>query len=459
MNGTVERSRKHRTKPISPARTAAYRVLCDVFINGAYSNESINSNFNPALKKPEDRALASNIIYGTIKKKNRLEMIIAALSKRSGRNVDERIKLILMMSLYQLFYLDKVPGYAVVNDAVEMTRLYGSPSYSGFVNAVLREALRRGDALIMREDDKKNLLANEYGFASWLIKLLSAQYGLGGLADIAAAFEKSPKVTLRVNTLRISEERLIDRLADSGISAAKTFVPGVITVEKAVNVFAGREYREGLFYAQDISGVISGYLAGVRAGCSVLDLCAAPGAKSFNAYILSGGSAFLTACDISASKVDAMRRAASQYGIPMRAMKSDASSFNPKFRGTFDIVICDVPCSGLGVIGRKPEILYRVTERSIEELKSKQLAILKNAVNYVKKGGCLVYSTCTINKEENEDIIARALSDIKGIRPAKISLPFELAVPHEEMKNGMLVLNPAKDNTDGFFTAVLTRSL
>ena len=315
--------------PIAPARSVAYRILCDVIINGGNSNESINANFNPALKKPEDRALASNIVYGSLKKKNRLEKVIASFSGKPLAQMDERVKIILSMSLYQIMYLDKIPPYAAVNDAVQMTKLYCSNggaknSLSGFVNALLRNALRKGEALREREKDTPSLLQYEYGLSPRLQKLLYEQYGPKTLAGIARAFERSPKTMIRVNTLKISAKALAERLASEGVIALPCFVPGCLIIEKGGNIFSGAAYKEGLFYAQDASGIISGYASGFKEGDNILDLCAAPGAKSFNAYILTRGRVKITACDISAAKTDIMRRAAAQYGFVIKVVRSDA---------------------------------------------------------------------------------------------------------------------------------------
>ncbi|MBR2780170.1 MAG: 16S rRNA (cytosine(967)-C(5))-methyltransferase RsmB [Eubacteriaceae bacterium] len=442
---------------IAPARICAYKVLYDVTENGAFSNISLNSHLNSSLKDPADRSLCTNIVYGTLKKKNRLEKIIRGISKVKYENIDPREKVILMMSLYQLFYLKKIPDYALINDAVSMSKFYIGSSVTGYTNALLRSAQRAKGDLMAEEKDFFSLMHYEYGFSEDIIKLLKEQKSENELLEYARASEEAPPLTVRVNTLRVSAEDLAERLSAEGIGSEKTWVPGVISITGGTNVFSSPAYREGLFFAQDISGALSGWCAGFGRGMETLDICSAPGAKSFNASILTEDSPVLS-CDISKKKLELVYQSARQLGYRnLHTRRSDATEKNADFEGRFDRVICDVPCSGLGVIRRKPEILFSMTAEKINEIISLQEKITANAAGYVKPAGVMIYSTCTINAGENERAVERILRENPDMRPKEIKLPFELPASHPETADGMLSLVPGKDDSDGFFIAVLEK--
>jgi len=444
---------------IAPARICAYKVLCDVLLSGAYSNISLNSTMNSSLKLPADRALCTNIVYGTIKKKARLEKVIRTLSKVEWDRIDTKERIILMMSLYQLFYLKKVPDYALINDAVSMASFYVGKGVTGYTNAILRSAQRERAALTAPEKDTRELLRYEYGFSDDLTKLLSRQYGEEELLLFAKASEQTPPLTVRVNTLKTDEKSLAEMLSSEGIEAETTWVPGTLRILSGSNVFATKAYRDGLFFAQDLSGAVCGYAMGFRTGDRVLDVCAAPGAKSFGAVILTGGGEVVSS-DISRSKLDLVYRSASQMGMKsLRTRRSDATERDPALESAFDRVICDVPCSGLGVIRRKPEILYSMDSVKIGEISSLQERILGNVSGYVKPGGTLMYSTCTVNRDENEKRVEAFLSSHRDFRLAPIETGLSFPSEHPETKDGMLLLSPHRDGTDGFFMARLTREV
>ncbi len=447
---------------VAPARQFAYRVLYDVLINGAYANISVNKNIGGSLKAA-DRTLAVNIIYGTLKKYNRLLKMISRLADRPYDKLDAPTRIILPMTLYQIFYLAKVPAYAAINDAVNMCRFYRVASAAPFVNAVLRSSLRRREELSADGENFAQRMYYEYNMAPWLTELLVGQYGRDWLAAYAAAAEKSPAVYIRVNTLKTDAAKLTALLAAENISVEPTYVPGSLKITAGGGVFAAKAYRDGLFFAQDLSGAISAYFTelngeeSARAGVRILDMCAAPGAKSFNAAMLSADSPVF-ACDISENKLDMLYRSAVQLGIKnLRTRRNDASHINEKFRGGFERVICDVPCSGLGVIGRKPEILLRADREKIEKLCLLQEKILLSGLDALKPGGVLVYSTCTVNKCENEEIIKKALASRADVHLAPVKLPFALKAEHPETENGMLCLDPVRDGCDGFFAAKLIK--
>ncbi len=442
---------------ISPARTTAYKILYDVLENKAFSNVSINKNLDLSLKNENDRRLAVNIIYGSLKKRNRLEKIIASLSTIDIKSIDKKVKIILILSLYQIVYLDKIPEYALVNDAVNMCKFYAGQSGASFVNGVLRNALRKKSELIMHEKDFDEYMFYEFGFPKWVTELLQKNYDKAYIKSYAQWCESAPDLFIRVNTLKTSTDILSSLLSQRGIKTESTYVPDTLKVLSNSNIFFTKEYKEGLFYAQDLSGVISGYVLDPQKGDKIIDMCSAPGGKSFNASILSLNSEMLSA-DINTIKLELVKRSAKQLGLSgIKAVKRDASVLNEQEAGLYDKVICDVPCSGLGVIKRKPEILFNLTQEHVSSLIKLQGQILENGFHYLKKGGTLIYSTCTMNAQENFDQIAELLNRKKNAKLAAIQLPFKLLNKHSETEKGILNLDPVSDQCDGFFMAKITK--
>ena len=444
-------------KNISPARIYAYKILYDVLSNGAFSNISVSRHLI-SLKDENDRRLAVQIVYGTIKKKNRLSRIISDLSDISRGNIDKKVHIILMMSLYQLLFLDKTPAYAVVNDAVNLTRTNAGERSSSFVNAVLRNASRKRDELNLQTDNFEERMFLDYGFSDFELDILRKRFsGCDEAAERYAVHAQSaPPLYLRVNTLKISADGLISEFEKISVSAEKTYVSEIIKINTTDNIFASDLYKKGYFFAQDISGALSTQVLDPQKGDLIIDLCAAPGAKSFGAAIASGNTQVL-ACDINAKKLEIVKRSALQLGVSVRTLRRDAFSVRSGEEGLYDRVICDVPCSGLGVIARKPEILYNLTPEHIKYLIESQQKIIRAAFSYLKVGGILVYSTCTINRDENEKTAESLLAEFSNAAPDEIKLKSVLRSSHPEMKDGMLFLTPEQDECDGFFTAKIKK--
>ncbi len=443
---------------ISPARIQSYQVLCDVINNGAFSNISVNNHINFLLKNDNDRNLAVNIVYGTLKKVNLLDKYLSSLSRTGLNAIDREVRVVLLMSLYQLLFLDKIPDYAIVNDAVELCKMYKKASASSYVNGVLRNAVRGKSAFALSHHNFDAAMHDDYGFPDWLTKMLSREIPKAKLLAVAEAYMAPAPLYIRVNTSKTDRDALKARLSEEGFAAQETYVPDVLRITSGGNVFSAKAYKDGLFYAQDISGALSGYVLVPEKNDKILDMCAAPGGKSFGAAILSGG-ADVTACDINTAKLDLLRRSAAQLGLPsIRAVKRNATqAAAPAFIGAYDKIICDVPCSGLGVIGRKPEILLNVTKTHIDNLIGLQYAILNRAADQLKEGGTLVYSTCTINPDENARQIEKLLSARGDMALSAVKLEFELLCAHDEMRAGYLRLWPEADACDGFFIAKLKK--
>lgn len=443
---------------ISPSRVSAYKVLNEVFLTGAFSNISLTKHLR-AINIEADRRLCTNIVHGVIKKFNKLEYILSKFSKMPVNELDERVKISIYIGLYQIVYLDKIPEYALVNDSVNLVKMFVGKKASGFVNGILRNALRKKYELKeITFSDYYDIMNYEYGFKRALVEKLLLSYSKEELLSYAEFSMLPPSLSLRVNNLKTTRDELIERFNIKGFETRKTFVPEGIEITSSLNVTLTEEYRKGLFSIQDSAGMLVSYALDAKEGMSVLDMCSAPGGKSMHTAEKMNNKGSIISCDIYKKKLEIMDFRAKQLGINIiKVRKQDGTKFCEDYVDRFDRIICDVPCSGLGVIRRKPEILKYYSNEKIDELKNIQYSILSNAVKYLKKDGILVYSTCTINKEENEDILNKVLSENENLVLDSINLPFEFEYDKEMAKKGILNVQGDKNNTDSFFISKIKR--
>ncbi|MGO5359183.1 16S rRNA (cytosine(967)-C(5))-methyltransferase RsmB [Anaerofustis sp. LCP19S3_F7] len=443
---------------ISPSRVSAYKVLNEVFLTGAFSNISLTKHLR-AINIEADRRLCTNIVHGVIKKFNKLEYILSKLSKMPVNELDERVKISIYIGLYQIVYLDKIPEYALVNDSVNLVKMFVGKKASGFVNGVLRNALRKKYELKeITFSDYYDIMNYEYGFKRALVEKLLLSYNKEELLEYAKFSMLPPSLSLRVNNLKTTRDELIERFNMKGFETRKSFVPEGVEITSSLNVTLTEEYRKGLFSIQDSAGMLVSYALDAKEGMSVLDMCSAPGGKSMHTAEKMNNKGSIISCDIYKKKLEIMDFRAKQLGIDIiKVRKQDGTKFCEDYVDGFDRIICDVPCSGLGVIRRKPEILKYYSNEKIDELKNIQYSILSNAVKYLKKDGILVYSTCTINKEENEDILNKVLSENKNLVLDSINLPFEFEYDKEMAEKGILNVRGDENNTDSFFISKIKR--
>lgn len=431
------------------ARNISYKVLFDVYYNGAYSNLSVKKHFN-ALKKEEDRALATNIIFGTIKKDIYLTDIVKKLSSIDYDKIKSEIKVILKAGIYQLYFMDRVPAYAIVNDSVNIAKLYVSKKTGSFVNAVLRNAIRRKKEFAGIKDDSDIPL--------WLSIYLSRFYDDVFLQAMEEDFLKSPDMFVRVNKLKSTPEDTYNTLNKEEKVCDRTFMPDVFKALNPNALLNSELMKNSIISIQDISAALCAYALGVKEGDSVLDLCAAPGGKSLHIASLTYNKANITACDVYKNKIEFMKNIFKSYGADIAVIKNDAEEYNDEFYEKFDKVILDAPCSGLGVIRRKPEILLRLSQQDIQNLIQVQENILKNAAKYVKKGGILLYSTCSINPEENELQMKRFLADNNEFSLYDIIFPEKFNDNLDTSSKGEIKLYSHEFFGDGFYICKLAKT-
>ncbi|WP_294463814.1 16S rRNA (cytosine(967)-C(5))-methyltransferase RsmB [uncultured Anaerofustis sp.] len=443
---------------ISPSRVSAYKVLNAVLMTGAYSNIALTKHL-ASIKIEADRRLCTNIVHGVIKKINKLEYILSTLSNTPVNELDNRVKISLYIGLYQIIYLDKIPEYALVNDSVNLVKMFVGKKTSGFVNGILRNALRKKKELKEIEfNDFFDIMYYEYGFKRALSEKLLLSYNKEELIEYAKYSMLPPNVTLRVNNLKTNREELKNRFKEKGFQVRDTFVPEGIEILSHLNVTLLEEYKKGFFSIQDCAGMVVAHTLDVSKDMKVLDMCAAPGGKSMHTAELMNNSGNIISCDIYPKKLEIMNFRMKQLGISnIMTKKHDGTVFNEEYVNKFDRVICDVPCSGFGVIRRKPEILIFYSNEKIEEIKKVQRQILENGIKYLKKGGVLIYSTCTINKEENEDIVYSVLKEYEDMKLSEIKLPFDFDYDKDKAGEGILNISGDKNNIDSFFIAKLTK--
>ncbi len=427
------------------ARSAALQALLRCEKNGAWSGAVIDSALREQELESRDAALAARLCLGVLQNDRYLDYHLDRLSRGS---LEPKLRSILRLGAYQLLFLDKVPDHAAVSETVQLCRSVGLDRAAGLVNAVLRRLASEKDKLPpIPGEGTAAYLATRWSHPLWLAEKLIAERGYAFAEDFFRANNEPAPLCIQVNRLRVSPEDYIRALERAEIPyRAFPELPGCLELEGGkVTELPG--FEEGLFYVQDRAARCAAEAADVRPGMRVLDACAAPGGKSFAAAIAAGGDCELLACDIHEKKLRLIESGAKRLGIGcIRTRCMDARSFEPAFEGAFDRVLADVPCSGLGVIRKRPEI-RRKSETEIGALPEIQAAILDNLALYVKPSGLLLYSTCTVLREENREQIRRFLE-------AHPDFQIEGCAYFAE---GLYEFWPQKDGTDGFFAARLRR--
>ena len=423
---------------MSNVREAACRILNKCVSAEQYSNLALDAALQRGDFSASDRGLLTTLVYGTLERQLTLDHVISRLSSRDADGIDRDTRTLLRLGLYQLAYLDRVPDHAAVNETVAL-----APKRTrGFVNAILR-AFLRADKQIGFPDPKKDPIAYlsvRYSFLPALCKTFYDSFGFEKAESLLSAFCQQPPLTLRVNTLRTTREELIARIREAGYDATPTAESSVGIRLTSAPVASLPGFDEGLFFVQDEASQLCVEALDAQQGMSVLDVCSCPGSKSFGAAADMQNCGRLICCDLHANKLSLVQSGAARLGITvLETLARDAREPNPAWNAAFDRVLCDVPCSGFGVFAKKPELRYKDPEKSAA-LPGIQAAILENASEFVKVGGLLVYSTCTLLPRENGENVTRFLAS----HPA-----FTLLRER--------TLFPDVDGTDGFYFAVMQR--
>ncbi len=432
------------------ARIVAFRALERCEKDRAWSAVTLDSLLREAELSTRDAALATRLFLGVLQNESYLDHYLDLFCKT---RTESGVRLILRLGAYQLLFLDKIPAHAAVSETVSLCRSVHLDRGASLVNAVLRRLSENADHLpAIPGEGTASYLALRYSHPLWLAERLIREQGYEETEAFFRANNETAAICIQLNRLRVSTEDYLRSLDRLGISyQAFPELPGCLELEGG-KVTALPGFEEGLFYVQDRAARIAVQAAGARPGMRILDACAAPGGKSMAAALDAGGACQLISCDLHEKKLRLIRSSAIRLGLDacLETLAADARSFRPEWNSAFDLVLADVPCSGLGVIRKRPEI-RRKDEAELLALPQIQSAILDNLCRYVKPGGVLLYSTCTILKAENGDQISAFLRSHPEFSPEDFSVG-ELC-----SREGCYTFWPQVDGTDGFFAAKLRR--
>lgn len=435
------------------ARETALNALIACRKNGAWSNGVLKEYIQRDRLDGRDAGLATRLCYGVLQNRGKLDFYLRQLLTGRLKDLQPVVRDILHLGLYQIYELDKVPDSAAVNESVSLAKKYAkNPKAGALVNGVLRNAVRTKGTL--KEPASYEDL---YSHPAELIALLKKAVPKGALEPMLRANNAAPDTVVQVNTLKITAEALVELLAGEGVTARPhSWMKDALELSGTGNLEKLPSFREGLYYVQDPAARLSVLCAGLTGeNLTILDCCSAPGGKSFAAAIALGDRCAIISCDVHEHKVALIQNGADRLGLHSITPRfQDATGHVAQWEQSMDAVICDVPCSGLGIIRKKPDIRYKDLSE-LDALPGLQLSILENVSTYVKPGGVLIYSTCTVLPRENEEVVAAFLEKHPEFSLEKLPLPSDF----EENTTGMLTLLPGQYDTDGFFISRLRRTL
>lgn len=453
-----------RSPAKSTSRSVALQVLTAVEQESAYSNLLLNGALQKSGLSGPDAGLATELVYGTIQRLNTIDFLLEPFVTKGMGKLAPWVRNLLRMSFYQLYYLDRIPPHAVVNEAVNLAKKRGHQGISGMVNGVLRNVLRRKEELKLPEGlSPVQRIALEHSHPKWLVARLLEQYGEQTAESICRANNEPPSISIRVNRAKTSREDMLKLLKEQGLSAApsKLSRDGIV-VEGGGNMALTPWYREGLISVQDESSMLVAEALDPEPGMSVLDCCAAPGGKTCHIAEMMQGSGLVLANDIHPHKAKLVEDQANRLGLTnIDISTGDASKLGERLeRNSFDRILLDAPCSGLGVIRRKPDLKWAKTAGDIAEIAGIQRTLLDTAGALLKPGGLLVYSTCTIEPRENVEMVSSFLSrhpefELAEDKPSA----WETEPLAEASARGSLGLQilPQDAHSDGFYIARLRK--
>jgi 16S rRNA (cytosine967-C5)-methyltransferase len=423
-------------------RNVALKILYNIDVCGAYINIEIKNTLDKCELKSIDKKLVTELVHGVIKYKLRLDYIINQFSKVKMKKISPYVLNILRLGIYQIIFLDKIPDRAAINESVNLVKKY-SPHSAGFVNAILRNVTRTE---IKYPDDKIEYLSVYYSFEKWMLKKFIDEYGIQKAESLLNSLNKKKELYIRVNMLKTSVDKLIDDLSKNGIYAEKSDVlPDALKVDNLSGLSSLDLFENGHFYVQDLSSMMAAYALSPKENDFVIDVCAAPGGKTSYIAELMNNKGRIIAFDMYEHKLKLMQENFKKLGIDIiETSLNNSEKLNESYIEKADCVLVDAPCSGLGIISKKPDIKYSVKEVDIISLAKQSFEILCTSSKYVKKGGTLVYSLCTFTKEEGKDNVEKFLQFDERFELDSIKC-------YNKENNGMITLLPDEFDADGFF--------
>lgn len=436
------------------ARTVALDALLQMEENEGYSNLVLDKALRNIEMDPRDKALASTIFYGVLEKRITIDWLLKQCLREPEKKMDPTIHMALRCGAYQICFLDRVPDSAAVNETVAAIKEKGKTPYAGFTNGVLRNLSRKKQELLP-EGDSREALSLRYSVPESLIALWEDSYGQEITSKLLESLKEKAQLTIRVNSLKTTPEALAASLREQDISCKVLDFPTCCAeLLNCGSPAALPQFQEGLFHVQDLSAQLICAILAPRPGETVCDCCAAPGGKTFTIAEEMKDTGNVFAFDLYKGRVKLIAEGAQRLGLTcITAERADMTCPLPELF-TADKVLCDVPCSGFGVIRRKPEIRYKDLAQ-VKLLPQLQFSILQNSASLVKPGGILVYSTCTLNPAENGGVAERFLKENNGFEPMKIDLPGISRTVEEPLHH--LTMMPFAGASDGFFAAAFRK--
>ena len=452
---------------IDKTREIALKTLYKIDKEKAYSNIVLNEMIKQNKGKLQDRdiSLITEIIYGTTTWQLTLDEIIKKYSKIKLKKISTWILNILRMGVYQIIFLDKIPKSAAVNESVELAKRYGHKSSSNFVNAILRKVNKEDYEELFNIKDDIERISKTYSIPTWILQRLTEKLEIQDIEEIAKASNLKPKISIRTNNLKISKENLIKKLEKRNIKIEEGLLEDFLILENAKNIEEIPEFKQGEFTVQDETAGLIAIVLEADKNDIILDACSSPGGKTTYLAEMMEDKGKITAWDIHEHRTKLVEKTAKRLEVTnIEVEVNDATIYNEKYKEKFDKILLDVPCLGIGVLKRKPDIKWQKEEKDIEEISITQKQILQNCSQYLKKGGELVYSTCSILKEENEDIINEFLENNKNFEIEKIDLSKNDKIIDKEFfkkyqKEDKYLQVYQNDYTDGFFICKLTKNV
>jgi len=441
------------------SREIALKVLMDVHQNGAFSNYSI-SKYLKGREDVKGENLIREIVYGVIENALYLDYIISKLSKVKIEKIDPKILEILRIGVYQMAFMDRIPHRAAVNESVNLAKKYGHKGTVGFTNGILRNFSRNKEELMKIDvKDKLDYLSIKYSYPRWMVERWVKEFSLEFTEELLVSNNSKPMLNIRVNTLKLRRDELKRILSDYGYTVYNTeYASDGLIVEDPVRITETEEFNKGYFTIQDESSMLVAQILSPAENSVVLDLCSAPGGKSTHAGQIMNNKGKIISLDIYEHKLKLVRENAERLGITIiETGIHDAQELNKNMVEMADYCIVDAPCSGLGIIKRRPEIKWNRKEEDIKDLADMQKKILNNAGKYLKPGGVMVYSTCTIEKAENMDVIQDFLMKNRNFKLSGFENFLCSTRNADTAEKGYVQLFPNVHGTDGFFIARLIK--
>ena len=438
------------------AREAAMLALNACQRQGGWSDGALKKQLAAAELSGRDAALATQLCFGVLQNQMLLDFYLSKFSNIPLKRMEGKVVQTLRLGAYQMLFLTRIPHSAAVNSAVTLVKTHcKNPRAAGMVNGILRSMERSLQNMpVIPQGDPVAYLSTLYSHPEWLVKEFILSLGEEETAQLLAADNSQPPTAVMVNTTRTTAEELKTMLEDDHVEAEPhPWLENCLLLHRTGDLERLEAFQQGLFYVQDPASRLAVLAAGAKPGMKVLDCCAAPGGKSFAAAIAMENQGEIVSCDLHPHKKKLIQAGADRLGLTIISPKTaDGKVFRPEWENAFDLVLVDAPCSGLGVIRKKPDIRYK-DPAPLADLPAVQLDILRNAARYVKPGGTLMYSTCTLLYRENGEVVETFLAENKAYKAETFTLPG----PVGPVQSGSVTLWPHRHGTDGFFISKMRR--